>query len=298
MDKKILIATHDGLFHSDDVFAVATLFCVLETALVVPNVLRTRDEHEIRKADFVVDVGSVYNTEANRFDHHQEGGAGKRENGIPYASFGLVWKKFGVKIAGTEKAALRVERNLVMPIDAGDSGVDVYKSIIDSISPYLVEDFVHNLRPTWQESFNNLDDKFMEAVAFAKQVLLREVAHVRASIDAEGKVLEAYASAEDKRLIVLDAFYPHETLLSGFPEPLFVVFPRPDGSWNVKAVRNDTSSFTNRKDLPREWAGKRDVDFASISGVLDATFCHTGLFMAVARSKEGAIKLAQLALAF
>jgi uncharacterized UPF0160 family protein len=91
--KKMKIVTHAGSFHLDDLFAIATI------SLIYPDIeiVRSRDKSEAASADFVVDVGDVNDTEKNRFDHHQEGGAGKREDGTPYASFGLVWKKFGKK---------------------------------------------------------------------------------------------------------------------------------------------------------------------------------------------------------
>src|SRR3989338_11391159 len=114
MSKQVVIATHNGVFHSDDVFAVASLLALLEATPAVSTVIRTRDEDLIRKADFVVDVGGIYDAEKNRFDHHQEGGAGKRlsaragENTIPYAAFGLVWLKFGGQIAGSETVAALV----------------------------------------------------------------------------------------------------------------------------------------------------------------------------------------------
>jgi uncharacterized UPF0160 family protein len=43
----------------------------------------------------ILDVGDIYNPDQFRFDHHQAGGAGKRENDISYASCGLIWKHFG-----------------------------------------------------------------------------------------------------------------------------------------------------------------------------------------------------------
>ena len=39
-----------------------------------------------------------------------------------------------------------------------------------------------------------------------------------------------------------------------------------------------------------------DETLQKVTGVEDAVFCHKGLFLAVAKSKEGAIKLAELAL--
>ncbi|MDO8482627.1 MAG: MYG1 family protein [bacterium] len=297
MSKKVVIATHNGMFHSDDVFAVAALLFLLETTPAITTIVRTRDEDLIRKADFVVDVGAVYDADKNRFDHHQEGGAGERDNKIKYAAFGLVWKKYGVQVTGSEAVAMNVERNLVIPVDAGDNGMDIYKKTFADVSPYCVDDFIHNLRPTWQEGMDSLDTKFLEAVAVAGQVLKREVAHAKAQADAEVLVRKSYDGSSDKRLIVLDAFYPHEKTLGMYPEPLFVVFPRPDGSWNIKAIRDDSSSFKNRKDLPLDWAGKRDIELAAITGVPDAFFCHNGRFMAAAKSKEGALALAELALA-
>ncbi|MEK7088001.1 MAG: MYG1 family protein, partial [Patescibacteria group bacterium] len=40
----------------------------------------------------------------------------------------------------------------------------------------------------------------------------------------------------------------------------------------------------------------RDAKLAEVTGVPDAVFAHRNRFMAVARSKEGAIALAKLAL--
>ena len=63
----------------------------------------------------------------------------------------------------------------------------------------------------------------------------------------------------------------------------------------MKAVRNDPKTFVNRKDFPKAWAGFGMKNCENITGVSDAVFCHRGLFIAVAKSKEGAIKLAQIA---
>ena len=47
------------------------------------------------------------------FDHHQKGGAGERENGIRYASFGLVWREHGEALAGGAEAAAAIDERLV-----------------------------------------------------------------------------------------------------------------------------------------------------------------------------------------
>ena len=64
----------------------------------------------------------------------------------------------------------------------------------------------------------------------------------------------------------------------------------------MKALRLGPSAFATRIKFPESWAGKRDKDLAEVSGVSDSVFCHNGRFLAVAKSKEGALALAKLAL--
>ena len=130
--KKLI--THNGSFHADDIFACATLSLVLEKEGQEFEVIRTRDEETIKNGDYVFDVGGIYNPKINRFDHHQKSGAGKRENGIEYSSFGLVWKKFGKELTGSEKIAELIDKHLVSSIDAHDNGLDLVEIKYD-VSP-------------------------------------------------------------------------------------------------------------------------------------------------------------------
>jgi len=113
------IVTHDGNFHADDVFSIAALKHIFPSF----KLIRTRDLELIAKADIVVDVGGEYDPDTDRFDHHQRGGAGERENGIPYSSFGLIWQKYGLEICeGNQDVANAVDSGLVSTIDAIDCG--------------------------------------------------------------------------------------------------------------------------------------------------------------------------------
>ena len=96
-NKKLCIAVHDGVFHADDVFAVAILKIINEDI----EIIRTRDDEVLATADMRLDVGGRYNPETGDYDHHLVQGAGERKNGIPYASCGLIWKHFGMQIAKT-----------------------------------------------------------------------------------------------------------------------------------------------------------------------------------------------------
>ena len=80
-----------------------------------------------------------------------------------------------------------------------------------------------------------------------------------------------------------------------YPEPLYTIQPNTDGSWRVTGINAKKFSFEVRHPFPKAWAGLRDDDMAKASGIADAIFCHNGRFLAVAKSREGAIRLAQLA---
>ena len=115
-------------------------------------------------------------------------------------------------------------------------------------------------------------------------------------IEAEEMVIASYKNSNDKRIIVLDKNYPFEFILFNFSEPIFAIYPRKTGTWGIKAIKANLNTFNNRKNLPAAWGGLTVEELQKITGVPDAVFCHHSLFVAAAESKEGAIKLAQIAL--
>ena len=249
-NKKLI--THNGAFHADDIFACAALELFLEARGESFTVTRTRDEALIAAGDYVFDVGGIYDAEKNRFDHHQIGGAGKRNNGIEYAAFGLVWKKIGVALAGSQAVADTIDQRLVAPIDAHDNGFDLVQNKSD-VSPYLIQNFFGSMRPTWREDSDN-DEMFLRSVLIAREVLAREIIQSHDALAAKESVTALYTTAPDKRVIVLDKNYPFEYILKDFREPLFAIYPRKsDGYFGVKAIKEDPKSFKNRKDFPAAW---------------------------------------------
>jgi len=127
------------------------------------------------------------------------------------SSFGLVWKHYGVQLCGNDIAAARVEQMLVIPIDAGDNGIDIFDVRIDGVAPYLLHNIIASFRPTWREARSN-DDGFFEALSFAERLLAREIRHAVDMVEGEQFVIDAYHRAEDKRIIVLDNHYPYPTI--------------------------------------------------------------------------------------
>ncbi len=291
------LVTHNGSFHTDDIFAATTLSMILEKKGEDFEIIRTRNSEIIDKGDYVFDVGEIYNEKTNRFDHHQKGGAGKRDNGIEYSSFGLIWKKFGKDLCNNNADVWSlVDSKIVAPIDASDNGFDLVKSEHD-IFPYFIQNIFISMRPTWLETNLNEDEIFLKSIKIAKEILSREIIQARDFILAKEKVLKIYQNTKDKRIIILDKNYPYKKTLDNFSEPFFVIYPRTsDKLWGVTAVRKNLKTFENRKKFPEAWGGLKDEELQKVTGIEDAVFCHRALFIVVAKSKKGAIELAKLAL--
>ena len=283
-----LIVTHNGNFHADDVFSIAALKIIFPTSIVK----RSRDLTQISQADIVIDVGGEYDTNTDRFDHHQRGGAGARENGIPYSSFGLVWQKYGVKICqGNEDVATAVDADLVSVIDAIDCGH--VEGVASGIS---LSHTISMFNPTWQES-GDFDTCFDEAVAFASRVLQRFISVADGGISAKEIVANAIKNAKDPRVIVLDNYTPWKRTVHALSQDaLYMVYPSPSGQWRIQTVPVEPGSFDDRKPLPAKWAGLSDQALKDVTGIEDAMFCHNGLFIAGAESFDSTMKMAAIAL--
>ncbi|MCC7436312.1 MYG1 family protein [Candidatus Nomurabacteria bacterium] len=292
----ITVVTHSGAFHADDVFACATLALVFNDKKI--EFIRSREKEIIEKADIVVDVGKIYDPTINRFDHHQTLGAGERENKIPYASFGLVWKHYGRLICPNDEVFNVVDKELVSPIDSLDNGFDLNpynKNVPSATISFLIGIFT----ASWSEDFEKVNNNnFLKMLEWSKEILLREIFKTNETILAKEKVIEAYNKAEDKRIIILDKTYPAQEILRDFPEPLFIVRLLQDGKWGIKTISKDPQGFINKKDLPAPWAGLDGEELQKVSGVKDAVFCHKNLFIGAAESKEGALEMARLAVEY
>ena len=297
---KIRVVTHSGRFHADDAFAVATIFLLLKRRGI--KVIRTRDEKIIKTADYAIDVGRAYDPKTNRFDHHQQGGAGERKNSIPYAAFGLVWKTFGRKLCNSERIAGAIDRKLVQPIDAGDNGVDIYSPLYPFLCPYTINDVIGNFSQTGLTLKNDkrLSESFLEAVAFAENIIKKEIHNERENEKMDRLIEKTYRSTKDKRIIIFNDMKVGKRaidVLHKFKKPLFVILPdQKKTAWYVTAVRTNPPSYKIRALLPRTWAGKHGNELKDVTGVTDVIFCHNKRFVAGTKSKKGSLALSQLAI--
>jgi uncharacterized UPF0160 family protein len=291
----MLVATHDGSFHADEVFAVAALGLIGAPV----EVIRTRDPDAVARADLRVDVGFRDDPATGDFDHHQRDFDRARDNGVRYASFGLVWREFGVQVCdGDGEVAVTVDETLVQPVDANDTGQQLTQSLIDGVRPMTVNAMIGGFNARWDETVTPEEERerFDAAVALAQGILTREVASAASGRRAERVVRESIAAAADPRVVQLPVNAPwKQVLVPEAPEALFVIYPKRQG-FGLEAVPRELGSFENRRDLPAAWGGLEGHDLVAVTGVDDALFCHAKRFLAVARSHEGILRFAELAL--
>lgn len=295
--------THGGVFHADEVMATAiiTLYDekVAEMPTLVARVFTVTPEME-SNCELIYDIGG------GCFDHHQKGGNGERDNGIPYSSAGLVWKTLGRKLsrklangdADNGKHLWRqVDDMLISGIDAIDNG---FKTIDGTVNvPVMgISQMISMMNPNW-DSQESSDDCFVKAVCFARQILEETINSILSKLKAKSIVDNAISKA-DNGIMVLDQFCPwQEHIFASEQEKAstinYVIFPSLRGGYMVQCVPDSLGSFGQRKSLPSNWRGLRDADFATEVGIADAIFCHNGGFCCSAQSLESAKKLAEMA---
>jgi uncharacterized UPF0160 family protein len=291
----MLVATHDGSFHADEVFAIAALGLLGEPI----EVMRTRDGDLLAQADLRVDVGFRNDASTGDFDHHQKGFDTTRENGVSCASFGLVWREFGARVSGGDQdVATAVDETLVQSVDANDTGQQLTQPLIDGVRPMTITGLIGGFNARWDETLSpgQERERFDAAVAFARDIVAREVASAASGRRVERLVRDAIAAAPDPRVVELPINAPwKQVLVPETAEVLFVIYPKRQG-FGLEAVPRELGSFENRRNLPAAWGGLEGADLAAATGVEDAVFCHVKRFLVVARSHTAVERLAELAL--
>ncbi|MFD2365599.1 MYG1 family protein [Pseudoduganella sp. GCM10020061] len=309
----MMIVTHNGKFHADDAWAAATLNILFPGCELV----RTRDPAVIEEADFAVDVGGIWDPAAGRFDHHQKGFDVCRPTGVPYASAGLVWREYGGRCVSAlssahmgyalpdDKAreiAYAIDADIVQYLDLSDVG-----AAKNAPGGYGLSAVVSGFNPNWldeqrlgygaaTEEFRL--EQFKRAMALLTDIMINSVKYRVGAMLAASHVRQSEVLQGGKLLFLKNSALPWtQVVRKEMPKVLFVISHSiGEQRYLLHTIPASPENFDARADLPEPWAGLRDAELAAVTGVPDATFCHNGLFIAAARSYEGAHALALLAL--
>lgn len=309
----MIIATHSGKFHADDVWAVM----VLNTVFPGCEIVRTRDPDKILQADFAVDVGGIWDPQTGRFDHHQKRFDDARESGVVYASAGLVWKEYGprcveliaeahtgyrILFEQARQISYAIDSDLVQYLDMADTGASK-----NAPGSYGLSAVISGFNPTWidEQAADSIAaaeglrlQQFHRAMEFIADILTNAVKYRIGGMLAVRHVRESELLEDGRVIFLKNGALPWSSVVRNeMPNVLFVI------SYNIAEQRHmlhtvpaTTDTFEARKDLPASWAGLRGPELATVTGVSDAIFCHNKRFIASAKSFEGALTMARLAL--
>ena len=232
--------THSGKFHADDVFSAALLL------YLNPEITITRGNQVPENYE-----GLVFDIGRGQYDHHQKDSR-IRDNGVPYAAFGLLWEKLGPEILG-EELALKFDESFVQPLDINDNTGE--KNELATL--------IGNFNPGWDSKSNN-DEAFFQAVSVAGMILEnkfeRYLGNERADRRVEEVLTEHAASlasgdtpAENTNILILPEFIPCQKRLSE-TNIAFVIFPSNRGGYCIQPQKKEYS-MNYKCSFPSSWLG-------------------------------------------
>lgn len=287
------LITHGGKFHADDVFSTAFMGEVIDN----PVVFRTNVvPDDIDSSVVVYDVGF------GKFDHHHKDFDLRHENGVKYASFGLLFREYGLKyLEKFDKKYASIlftmlEHDLIEGIDAIDNGEF---PVIDSVYNYKsLDGIIGDFNAAWNEDVDN-DINFMEAVEVARKILIYDIKRLLAKAQAKEIVDLAIEKSKDN-VMYLDEYMPFKdfVITSNNPKALdiyFCITPSNRGGYCVHTIPKNKNTHETRCDFPSSWGGLIDDELQKVSGVKSATFCHSSLFLGVCGTLEDAYLMAEIA---
>lgn len=326
--EQTVIGTHSGVFHCDEILACFMLQQLpkYEKATIV----RSRDESVLKNCSIVVDVGSVFDVEKQRYDHHQKTfqhtlGSLRPEfaekfSKVRLSSAGLIYTYFGEDVIrhlvkqfkGDEitdqclrSVYEKVYENFIQEIDGIDNGVPQHPDEpVYRISTHLSARVGH-FNSQWNSS-----DEFDEQAQFEKakqlvgsefvdSVLYYSTVWWPARAIVGESIKNRFELHPSGKIIELGQFCPWKQHLYELEkvekcenEILYCIYSSAPTDHRVICVPNTPSSFVCRKFLPAPWRGIRDAQVASVSGIDSASFVHATGFIGGAKSREGALEMA------
>ncbi|KAL0238709.1 hypothetical protein PCE1_004401 [Barthelona sp. PCE] len=297
----LIVVTHDGKPHSDDVLACAILKYLFNRI----SVTRTRRH---TTGDIFIDVGGIYDG-VKHFDHHQNSFDQRwsDEYAEKMASAGLIWKTFHrdylLKVAkdhGLEALidcdatvdllANKIYNDYVYAVDADDNGLCRYEGLPNAfVDTTTIKYRLNNLIAgpvTLDKAYMTMVDRITEEFALYTRFIIAKwlvsLNNIRQAILDRFSVHESGHVIRHDSNVPLDVLYQLERDLNA--EILFIMSNSND-EWRLKTVTVEGEAFVNRKSFPEEWGGLRNEELSEIAEI-PLIFCHANVFLVVSESEE------------
>ena len=274
--------THSGKFHADDVFSAALLL-YLNPEITIIRGNKVPDDYK----------GLVFDIGRGQYDHHQKDSR-VRENGVPYAAFGLLWEALGAEILGAELAE-KFDESFVQPLDNNDNTGE--KNELATL--------IGNFNPGWDSKGSN-DQAFFQAVSVAGMILENKFERYRGNERADKRVEEVLEEhqralktgdtpAENTNILVLPEFITCQKRLSE-TSIAFVIFPSNRGGYCIQPQKKEYS-MNYKCSFPSQWLGLEGEELIAATGLESAVFCHKGGFLMTCGTLEDSLRACRSSLA-
>lgn len=216
------IATHNKIFHADEVTAIALLRLFTDDEIIVHRI--DHDTEDFTPYDMVIDISKKFDGD-KYFDHHQNKG-GK-------SSAGLIWEYLGF-----EKDYPKISK-LIRLVDDNDVGIQKAKPFEYSS---LMKCFNHSKINSPEQ-----DIQFEKAVDFSMTVL-NSMAEFAESLHAAKDIIrDSFMFNENPKILELSTFTPHwgsYVNAKETPNIQAVVWEdKEDNNWKVKIPAKRLGSF-------------------------------------------------------
>jgi uncharacterized UPF0160 family protein len=288
------IITHDGTFHTDEVFAIALLKKFVKSNV---EVIRTRDEKVLAESKkdknvFVIDVGREFNFSMKNFDHHQREFNYRWKEGILYSSCGLIWnflKKKGYLKKYNYKTLLSIENKLIKKIDLHDNG-ETFWSLSNMVK-------ICNREDNTMEDFNkalNLASTYLDNTFYQEN-------HAEGLNDFFEEDLKKYNG--DK---IFYSSLPNNgsflKYLSTRTNAEVLIYKQLDeegnDKWYAKSITKYNTIKKNNYEVfsslaPETWRGLSNNELKSVTKLKGSVFVHKTGYLCVARNKKSITSMAK-----
>jgi len=244
------IATHNKVFHADEVTAVALLKIFTDDDIVVHRI--DHDTEDFSDYDMVIDISKTFDGK-KYFDHHQNKG-GK-------SSAGLIWEYLGV-----QEDYPKISK-LIRLVDDNDVGIQKAK-------PFEYSNLLkcYNHSNIYGDEQNKQFDK---AVNFAKTVLISMVEFADSLKDSQKIIADSYMFDNNPSILELSSFTPH-----------WAMYINAKLTPNIKAVVWEDKEDQNWKvRIPAKRLGSFDLHGKALSQDESMKFVHSSGHFGIAKDE-------------
>ena len=264
------LVIHSGVFHADDVFTAAYVSLLKDflkqPAIRIVRTFNVQDHMTLDNGFLVADIGR------GEFDHHfPENQKQRRENGAPYAAFGLVVRAFHEGYLNETEYEL-LDKSFIEPIDYTDN-TGVFNQLSQAIK---------NFNKQWNDDTPDSDIYFDMALSIARTILSSAIRNVRAT--AKAKDIARKYAPDHNGVIWLDAYAPISEFFTYDDSVKFIGSPSKRGIYQVVCVKDGDKK--DKAPFPKSIRGigfkPDEYDGEGLN------FCHPSGFMASFKDMETA----------